>query len=134
MRLDDIVMLKILYLFVVFQKMDCKDDDAYTSIWKIICFVIIFQQNIIFHMEIMLLSLTPSLNTINLLKILTLQLLDVLNTCNVKNFIFSSSAAVYGIPKDGVCKDDDESLIPINPYGKSKLMRSTNIERLLQSI
>ena len=53
---------------------------------------------------------------------MTLQLLDVLNACNVKNFIFSSSAAVYGIPKDGICKDDEELLQPINPYGKSKLM------------
>lgn len=39
----------------------------------------------------------------------------------VKNFIFSSTAAVYGMPKDGVCREDSE-LAPINPYGQSKLM------------
>ena len=54
--------------------------------------------------------------------VMTLQLIDFLNSANIKKFIFSSSAAVYGIPKDGICKDDDHNLCPINPYGKSKLM------------
>lgn len=39
----------------------------------------------------------------------------------VKNFIFSSTAAVYGMPKDGICREDTEQS-PINPYGQSKLM------------
>lgn len=39
----------------------------------------------------------------------------------VHKFIFSSTAAVYGMPKDGVCREDSE-LAPINPYGQSKLM------------
>ncbi len=39
----------------------------------------------------------------------------------VKYFIFSSTAAVYGMPKDGICREDSE-LTPINPYGQSKLM------------
>jgi UDP-glucose 4-epimerase len=39
----------------------------------------------------------------------------------VKYFIFSSTAAVYGMPKDGICREDSE-LYPINPYGQSKLM------------
>jgi UDP-glucose 4-epimerase len=39
----------------------------------------------------------------------------------VKHFIFSSTAAVYGMPKDGICREDSE-LHPINPYGQSKLM------------
>lgn len=48
----------------------------------------------------------------------------VLTMCEkykVRNFIFSSTAAVYGMPKDGVCREDSE-LLPINPYGQSKLM------------
>lgn len=39
----------------------------------------------------------------------------------VERFIFSSTAAVYGIPADGVCREDT-ALAPINPYGTSKLM------------
>jgi UDP-glucose 4-epimerase len=39
----------------------------------------------------------------------------------VENFVFSSTAAVYGIPDDGRASED--SLVrPINPYGLSKLM------------
>jgi UDP-glucose 4-epimerase len=39
----------------------------------------------------------------------------------VKRFIFSSTAAVYGIP-DGPTAAEDSPLMPINPYGLSKLM------------
>ena len=60
--------------------------------------------------------------------VMTLQLLDYLHSAGIKKFIFSSSAAVYGIPKDGICRDSDEFLKPINPYGASKLM----IEQVLR--
>ncbi len=55
------------------------------------------------------------------------------NTCNTRNllqccqqagvshFIFSSTAAAYGIPQDTVCSEDTPTA-PINPYGTSKLM------------
>lgn len=55
------------------------------------------------------------------------------NTCNtrnliqccveagVKNFVFSSTAAVYGMPGDGICSEETPTA-PINPYGQSKLM------------
>ncbi len=39
----------------------------------------------------------------------------------VKHFIFSSTAAVYGIPDDPYATEDSP-LAPINPYGASKLM------------
>jgi UDP-glucose 4-epimerase len=39
----------------------------------------------------------------------------------IKNFVFSSTAAVYGMPKDGYASEDSPTL-PINAYGTSKLM------------
>jgi UDP-glucose 4-epimerase len=39
----------------------------------------------------------------------------------VKNFVFSSTAAVYGIPEQGYA-DEDSPTRPINAYGTSKLM------------
>ncbi|MGI9308200.1 MAG: UDP-glucose 4-epimerase GalE, partial [Gammaproteobacteria bacterium] len=48
-------------------------------------------------------------------------LLEQAAACNVKNFVFSSTAAVYGIP-DGGTASEDSALKPINPYGSSKLM------------
>ena len=39
----------------------------------------------------------------------------------VKHFIFSSTAATYGIPRDIPIREDAPT-VPINPYGMSKLM------------
>jgi UDP-glucose 4-epimerase len=39
----------------------------------------------------------------------------------VKNFVFSSSAAVYGVPQDGYASEESPT-IPINAYGTSKLV------------
>jgi UDP-glucose 4-epimerase len=39
----------------------------------------------------------------------------------VRNFVFSSSAAVYGMP-DQALADEESPTRPINPYGTSKLM------------
>lgn len=48
-------------------------------------------------------------------------LVSLCHKYKVNKFIFSSTAAVYGMPKDGICREDSE-LAPINPYGQSKLM------------
>lgn len=58
------------------------------------------------------------------------QTLDLIDTCikhNVQKFIFSSSAAVYGIP-DRVPVTEDDPLRPINPYGASKAMGEQVLE------
>ncbi len=59
----------------------------------------------------------------------TLSLQQASHAAGVANFIFSSTAAVYGIPSGGLCKESDP-LAPINPYGASKLMS----ERMLTDL
>jgi len=51
----------------------------------------------------------------------TLGLLEACVRHNVRRFIFSSTAAVYGFPDGGVASEES-ALAPINPYGTSKLM------------
>jgi UDP-glucose 4-epimerase len=55
-------------------------------------------------------------NTVN-----TTNLIRCAVKSSVKQFIFSSTAAVYGEPKEGVVTEESE-LKPINPYGYTKLM------------
>ncbi|NLT47682.1 MAG: UDP-glucose 4-epimerase GalE [Clostridiales bacterium] len=59
----------------------------------------------------------------------TLALLDVMASFNVKTFVFSSSATVYGDPHT-VPITEDFPLSATNPYGSTKLM----IERILQDL
>ena len=51
----------------------------------------------------------------------TRNLLECCNDHGVSHFIFSSTAAVYGIPDSGIATEETP-LSPINPYGTSKLM------------
>ncbi len=51
----------------------------------------------------------------------TRSLLESCTAAGVAHFVFSSTAAVYGIPGDGVASEDSPTA-PINPYGTSKLM------------
>jgi UDP-glucose 4-epimerase len=51
----------------------------------------------------------------------TRNLLQSCHEAGVKHFVFSSTAAVYGIPDGGVAAEDSATA-PINPYGTSKLM------------
>ncbi|MBT8092999.1 MAG: UDP-glucose 4-epimerase GalE [Gammaproteobacteria bacterium] len=48
-------------------------------------------------------------------------LLEAAADNGVKNIVFSSTAAVYGIPEGGRASEDSPTQ-PINPYGTSKLM------------
>ena len=51
----------------------------------------------------------------------TRNLLECCLEAGVRHFVFSSTAAVYGIPDDEQCWEDTPTR-PINPYGMSKLM------------
>jgi UDP-glucose 4-epimerase len=56
-------------------------------------------------------------------------LIDACVRLRVRYFIFSSTAAVYGVPKQ-LPVDEDATLRPINPYGWSKMMT----EQVLQDV
>ncbi|MBD3279134.1 MAG: NAD-dependent epimerase/dehydratase family protein [Candidatus Pacebacteria bacterium] len=58
----------------------------------------------------------------------TLAVLEAMRVNKINNFVFSSSAAVYGEPINTPIKEDDRT-IPINPYGMTKLA----MEGLLRS-
>jgi UDP-glucose 4-epimerase len=51
----------------------------------------------------------------------TRNLLECCSDAGVRHFVFSSTAAVYGIPEGGYASEDSPTR-PINPYGASKLM------------
>ncbi|ACM18655.1 UDP-glucose/UDP-N-acetylglucosamine 4-epimerase [Geotalea daltonii FRC-32] len=54
----------------------------------------------------------------------TCNTMNLLRTCvkfGVERFIFSSTAAVYGLPEEGIASEESPT-VPINPYGTSKLM------------
>jgi UDP-glucose 4-epimerase len=59
----------------------------------------------------------------------TLTLLDRMRRHGVHNFVFSSTAAVYGEPEQPLIAEDHPCR-PINPYGRSKLM----VEQILQDL
>ncbi|HEY6348046.1 MAG TPA: UDP-glucose 4-epimerase GalE [Candidatus Angelobacter sp.] len=48
-------------------------------------------------------------------------MLEVLREAQVRNFVFSSSAAVYGVPEKTPI-DEDDPRNPVNSYGETKLM------------
>lgn len=59
----------------------------------------------------------------------SVQLLQAMQAANVRTFIFSSSATVYGDPKF-LPLTEDHPLSTTNPYGHSKLM----VEEILQNL
>jgi UDP-glucose 4-epimerase len=56
----------------------------------------------------------------------TLTLLEAMEAASIKNFVFSSTCATYGVPNE-VPIPEDHPQNPINPYGATKLM----VERIL---
>ncbi len=54
----------------------------------------------------------------------TVNLLEAVQAAGIRNFVFSSSATVYGIPKSLPLTEDSATPIDevTNPYGRSKLM------------
>lgn len=61
----------------------------------------------------------------------TVKLLELLTQHKIQNFIFSSTAAVYGSPDhSNPIKEDDEKN-PISPYGASKLAAEGEINKFL---
>jgi UDP-glucose 4-epimerase len=60
----------------------------------------------------------------------SLELLDFLISRGVKRFLFSSSAAVYGIPASVTPVSEASLLNPSNPYGWSKLF----MERMIRDL
>jgi len=59
-----------------------------------------------------------------------LNILDVMKQYHVNNFIFSSSATVYGVPKRVPLVESDPVGSATNPYGETKIM----IERILEDV
>jgi UDP-glucose 4-epimerase len=51
----------------------------------------------------------------------TRALLEAAAYADIKHFVFSSTAAVYGMPASGVASEETPTA-PVNPYGTSKLM------------
>ncbi len=51
----------------------------------------------------------------------TRSLLEAATQSGVKHFVFSSTAAVYGVPSNGLASEEAQTQ-PINAYGTSKLM------------
>jgi len=62
----------------------------------------------------------------------TRTLLECCVAAGVRHFVFSSTAAVYGIPVTGVAAEDTPTA-PINPYGASKLMSEWMLASVAQA-
>lgn len=62
----------------------------------------------------------------------TIELLCAMKEAKINKFIFSSSAAVYGIP-EVIPVPENTELKPINPYGQTKAMIEKILENLAQA-
>lgn len=59
----------------------------------------------------------------------TREILNLIRERDIKKFIFSSTAAVYGSPLTNKAIKEDDPKNPISPYGMSKLMAENEVER-----
>jgi UDP-glucose 4-epimerase len=62
----------------------------------------------------------------------TSKMLELLKKHNVHNFIFSSTAAVYGSPEHSNPIKEDDPKNPISPCGASKLAAEGEVNKFLQ--
>lgn len=61
----------------------------------------------------------------------TTKMLEVITKHQIKNFIFSSTAAVYGSPDHSNPVKEDAPKNPISPYGASKLAAEGEVDKFL---
>ena len=57
-----------------------------------------------------------------------INMLETMLKFNVKNIVFSSTCAVYGIPESNAPIKEDSTTKPISPYGESKLVFEKALE------
>ena len=100
------------------EKMDLGDTDAVDNLFGKEQFdaVIHFAAKIVVPESVENPLLYYKNNTVN-----TTNLIEICVKHSVSKFIFSSTAAVYGEPEDGVVTESTPT-VPISPYGWSKLM------------
>jgi UDP-glucose 4-epimerase len=61
----------------------------------------------------------------------TIKMLEVITKHQIKNFIFSSTAAIYGAPDHSNPIKEDAPKNPISPYGASKLAAEGEVDKFL---
>jgi UDP-glucose 4-epimerase len=61
----------------------------------------------------------------------TTKMLEVITKHQIKNFFFSSTAAVYGAPDHSNLIKEDAPKMPISPYGASKLAAEGEMDQFL---
>ncbi len=61
----------------------------------------------------------------------TTKMLELISRHGIKNFIFSSTAAVYGAPDHSNPIKEDDPKNPISPYGASKLAAEGEVNKFL---
>jgi UDP-glucose 4-epimerase len=61
----------------------------------------------------------------------TTKILELVSQHSIKNFIFSSTAAVYGAPDHSNPIKEDDPKNPISPYGASKLAAEGEVNKFL---